>query len=562
MADDALQEALKNLKAEFEAGHVKVRDVETINEMGRVRVCADGTIDLHTVGPRVRSLARVAHFVRSRSALKDTPLREVQSLYMESLECAFGHLLPEMVQRKLTPGQFAKEISGDPAAVKPFEASFKDLFDQIQEFWNTSGPIVHAHLEDADTLKAVYGGDVFPPFGSRVATSVGLYMDTLVLPDPLQRTASLADCAFTPVLLEQVLRHGLTALSYRDLILADVDPPLVVIAPDRFLTEEFSARLVTTSGEADALKHFQCLFGREFDDLDSVSEYTGSVDSADELLERIIQPERLLFDTDVTGNAAERLAEYLAFVQRQFKEGALPDQPGHVVMHHVVGRMLQANVVLTRAGQLGGTPIVEAPTSWQYLLWKYEYDAGRSRDILGVSTDAFVTKALQVGGSLALQLLNRVDPQALIELRKRGAMNELRTTFREGIGQISVASAATLKAVTARVSGNIESAFKRHIEEVERHRAAHTRFYGYAVGRFLGTAGLTLAAVAVANPVLSLLAAGVGVVGGIPTARDLWRRAKDLADAGRELRRTPIAILHGAARVAQKRGISSLRDRH
>lgn len=44
----------------------------------------------------------------------------------------------------------------------------------------------------------------------------------------------------------------------------------------------------------------------------------------------------------------------------------------------VIGRILQSNDLVLRSLQFNGSPLIDAPTSWQYLIWKYEYDAKKT----------------------------------------------------------------------------------------------------------------------------------------------------------------------------------------
>lgn len=104
------------------------------------------------------------------------------------------------------------------------------------------------------------------------------------------------------------------------------------------------------------------------------------------------------------------------------------------VLNLVLGRMLQANDTLLESSRYSGSPLIDAPTSWQYLLWKYEYDAQQAK---GTTCDdmqeVILSNAIQVEGNQALGLISGVPPESLIELRRNGAMSELREIIGKGI---------------------------------------------------------------------------------------------------------------------------------
>jgi hypothetical protein len=187
MDRDELHDLITILKEEFEAGRIKVNSADTIEDMMRVRFAPDGKIDPSTVSGSVRALALATAGVRYERAIRKIPLQEVQEQYFASLGEFFGAAFDQMKSHGASPQEIANAIAKSDKAVTAFTSGLGEFAAGLQEFWDHYGPVVGAHLSDMRSLKVVFGGDFFPSYTANIACSVGLYTDTIVLPDPLHR---------------------------------------------------------------------------------------------------------------------------------------------------------------------------------------------------------------------------------------------------------------------------------------------------------------------------------------------------------------------------------------
>ena len=186
--EEELQRRLGLLKEALEEGRIKIcaSQKEAVDAIMRVRVKPDGTVDLNTVDGSVRALSLVATVEHDRRKMKEQfPLREIQQEYFGLLDQFFGQPYAEMKKHKVTSRDIASHLVSQEGFVKAFTKDKEKFREMLTVFWETYGPAVRAHLEDLDALKSVYGGSLFPT--ANIACSVGLYMDTIVLPDPLAK---------------------------------------------------------------------------------------------------------------------------------------------------------------------------------------------------------------------------------------------------------------------------------------------------------------------------------------------------------------------------------------
>jgi transposase InsO family protein len=108
---------------------------------------------------------------------------------------------------------------------------------------------------------------------------------------------------------------------------------------------------------------------------------------------------RVLFDLDWPDDVVEQIRRHLSDTGSHFRDQALQfgdSKAGLQPIYLLSDPFMQTLDIVRSSSRLAGTPIVDAPTSWQYLLWKYEYDARRSHGTAGTPvTDMVIAKALQ-----------------------------------------------------------------------------------------------------------------------------------------------------------------------
>lgn len=329
-------------------------------------------------------------------------------------------------------------------------------------------------------------------------------------------------------------------LGYKDLALADVDPPIVVIAPDFTALEPNYRIALKLSGESDVIQHASRLFARSFSTVQELADFLKQFADDRQLSASVVDSERFLFDIEWPRAANEQLERYKQEVQPQMSSNPWGSS-SELVYDAFLGRMMQTNDALFRSERYGGTPLIDAPTSWQYLLWKYEYDAKESTLRAG-TRDLVISKAVEVEGTPKIDFLEGVPPEALVELRRRGALADLRETIRSGIDEIDLASREAVAEVSKHVIANLDAAFARHEQQLRALSSSKSKFFGIDVGRWIGFGGISIAAALTGNLSLGVLTAVSGMVGA-PGIADLQKRWRDLKSRSDTLKRSPTGIL-------------------
>jgi len=410
----------------------------------------------------------------------------------------------------------------------------------IDEFWAQVGDAAYAHVEDMhEALKGVFGGDLFPAHDENIASKCGLYTDTLVLPDPFMRSKYLFERWDSEQKAYYLIKHGLNLLQYKQLACTDLTPPIVVVLPDRTALEEDERKFIHELGSGDALTHAQRIFGREFHSPEELLEYSAGLDSIDKVVSAIRDPSRILFDTEWEGTLKEKLQRAATDQHAKLLQ---TNNPGLIVASQAVGRMSVCNELLIKARGLRGTPIIDAPTSWQYLVWKLEYDAANAEREMNLH-DLHVVRGLQSLAENEMKWLGRVPPDALIEVRQSGAIKEIREILGKGVDQLATANPNNFHRTSDRVFDNIHAAFEDHRKAIDELTSKKWKFAGSDVGSWLVVGSLAMTAAATGLPVWGLAAIAADQLLDAPKLKDIPKSIAKLAKESQRIKQSPVGML-------------------
>ena len=429
-----LRRRLRILREQFKAGKIRIAEGLNVEQsLLAVKQGPDGEVDLSTVDGLVRALALGVTELHDREELKkEASLSEIQNTYFKFIEINFGHFYEAMVKKDLTPHDVGKSLTQRQESIRMLNENLDEFLNEIDQFWKGFGELAHIHIEDIHgNIKGVFGGDLFPSNDENIASKCGIYTDTIILPDPFLRSKHVFANYPEKERGYYLIKHALSILKYKDLACADVYTPIISILPDLAALQEEEAEFFSSLGKEDSLVHAGKLFGRTFTSIEELIDFAKTLDTIERAVAEIDDESRVLFNTRWTGDVASQLNQ--ALESEHYKPFIA--SPGMLLISESLGRMSQSNELLVKSRRLNGTPIIEAPTSWQYLVWKMEYDAERVEQQIG-KQDLHIVRGLQDLSDSEMKWLGNIPPDALIDIRKQGAMDEIREMLGKGINDL------------------------------------------------------------------------------------------------------------------------------
>ncbi|MFJ4392980.1 hypothetical protein [Pseudomonas soli] len=548
MADDIkedvqeLTDRIFLLREMLDSGKMKIAShlISSVREdLAAIKLRSDGLVDPSTVRGSIRAMALAVRSLNYREDVKrQIGLHEIQAEYFDFLYREFGELYRLMLKSGADPSQAAEVLSRNDELCKSTVEQFPSMAEALKEFWSNVGDSSDFHLQDGDQLKAAFAGDIFPAHWENVISTAGLYIDTLVLPCPFCRMLHLSSRLESTQFVKVLLKHVFTAMSYRDAALLEVEPPLVVIAPNvKDIALEDKEALAADS-EILTLKHAGYLFGRDFESRDMLFDFCSSLEAEDSLLSELKGVDRFVIDSDAPRD-----------VRSQFRSIQYPvsgiTQDGHAgknLLVNLFGRMPQALAAQRNAIRVGGTPLIGAEASWLHYSWMLEY---QSHDIKYSEKDReamHVARALSAESGNHLAWLGNVPVESVMDIRRRGLANEVRGIIGQGISDLIGLSSEDYVRSTDQVIDNLDRAFRQHQREILKAKQEKLKFYGLDVASCIAVGGVAVAAAITANPALGAVSGVLGVLG-LSNFKDVRTKYKALAEQERKRQVSPTGIM-------------------
>ncbi|QIE58488.1 hypothetical protein G5B37_02610 [Rasiella rasia] len=510
----------------------------------KIRYDSDGNPILETIDGRIRSLALVIEQVDHRDKMKSAiSLQQIQEGYFNRIKGNFNHFYKMMIDNNVSPSQVANVIAYGKQPIDNLDEVIKPILKDLEEFWELVAESGYLHLEeDYDSIKAVFGGDLFPSNEENIASKCGIYTDTIILPCPFIRSRHMFNVWNKEQRVYYLLKHALNILQYKELALTELDKPIIAILPDREMMDEFSYENIAKLGETDALYHAGKVFDRKFESMDELIDFGKSLDTIEKVTNEIKDRNRVLFDTEFKDSLELQIKNHM---ETDSAKAMRTDNPGIIVSMMGFGRMSICNELLVKSSKVGGIPLIDAPTSWEYFKWKLEYDSERTYPDKDYSK-LHVVKGLNGLDSSKLQWIGKIPPKGLIELRKSGAINEIREILLKGIDELVNANQFDFTSTSHKVFNNLNNAFNQHQENIKKLTNKKWKIAGKDFGSWLVMGSVEIASACTGNMIFGLPSAILGQVLDAPKLKDLPKTVDNIKQTEREkeqLKKSPLGLM-------------------
>jgi hypothetical protein len=506
-----------------------------------IRLRPDGKVDPNSLDGRIRALTLALVGMKQREETKKSmSLAQVQEEYFSFLFREFGWLYEQMKKNEVTPSAASEITSRDDDLMHSLSEALPEMVDAVQEFWSSVGEAAGYHLQDSQQLKAVFAGDIFPAHWENAISTAGLYVDTIILPCPITRLGVLLKTASSKLIVKMTIKHILTAMTYRDIALADVSPPIAMIVPnpDDANAEERNGLIIRAAPVICA--HASYLFGRKFETVKEFQDFCFYLKTVDQVIKELKRPDRLIFDTGWGKDPVQQLS--MSLKENSRLPGMSEENAGLHIFASSVGRIPQAMGAQQSANHFGGTPLINADTSWLYFTWLLEYQGSPRYDDLSNRQSLHVVRALTSEANNNLEWLGNVPPETVLEIRKRGLADELREVLGHGVSNLIDINPDNYFRTADQVVDNLDSAFRKHQQAIIEARQSKLKLYGIDVGVCATTGVVAVAAALTGNVTLGAISGALGVAG-LPNLRDIKTKFKEISCEEKARRESPTGLL-------------------
>ena len=526
--DEELKSKIYSLINNINAGNVHIAEgVDIFDDFKAIKFDENGEVDLSTVSKAIRLMATTATYMLEREELKRKfSLEDIQYNYFEGITNIFEPIWNDFKDAPdASPWTIAKFLSSNEEQVKHIYSNIQEIYPKMIEFWEKWGDIVIWHIEDLKTsFNGSFGGDLFPPFNTNIASQCGIYLDTIILPDPFIRSILIFNQYSPKDQVYYFIKHGLNLLKYKNIVNAKTKTPILIIAPDLdFISTNKQDQYERETVEKYVTQHSNILFNEKFNSFTEFADYCNEIYNYEDFESKVSDLSKFIIDSDDKRDLKTQLIEKI----NSEKDMLGTDHFGAHIETYIYSRIGKSYEIAEKSFRLNATPIIAAPTSWKYYNWFLEYEFENNKHKLNLK-DQYIMHSMQHLSNDQMQWLGSIPPDALIEIRENdGALDEIRSIISSGLEEIPTKiDTDPTEEISTQIKSNIDNAFVQHKANIERLTAKQWKFAGKTLTSLLTHGAVQFCACAI-SPYIGIASIPLSAVLPIPTSNKFKEFSKE-----------------------------------
>lgn len=373
--------------------------------------------------------------------------------YFDLIDSYFGSIKKHLQKGKYSHEQLGKEISSYPFVSDLVLDAIDDIGEDIHKFWKHARREVTTYLNQAKSLKCLYSGDLSPVDIENFVKRSGLYVDTVIIPDPLMNIATFMKPAFADkkLYLDKLIRHVFNIVKLKELMLASTKEKIVLLYPTNIQTlDTKSEQQILCDAESGYLKYFEELIGKKFNSRDEVITFIKNYETTRDFFKKIKNISMIPNTINTPVSFEEKMGEMFN-LNRKFN---IPKYKNlnEAFCVYVISQFLRVQEHKYYCRLLVAEPIYDYELPWSFL----NYDLG------GQDIDPAILNALQTKN---FEWIGNIPFEALRVLREEGQMEYMRSVLRNGITSMQSKTDKDLSKTIKQLQENIREAFNKQKSE-------------------------------------------------------------------------------------------------
>ncbi|MFY2253090.1 hypothetical protein ACOSZH_24660 [Priestia megaterium] len=373
-------------------------------------------------------------------------LENITKEYFDLIEDYFGTLYTPGVDKHFQ----AEKLRILETAAQAILVSIEDLEKDLQEFWEKNSAEIISLVENADIFKVLYTGNPSPLEGVNFIKKTALYLDTLLIEDPISFLLNTKKVTTDKAYLNQLVKHTFNLLDMKKLFFGEGSIPLLIIFPS-IITQEIRTSLKeTTDNSGD--NYFSLLFERDFTDFNDVWEYLGSIESSEQLIKDIKDPRILFFNES---KMLERFDQMHSDINETFRGRNLT--VGRTLALKTYGQFMNLGTHVFQSQYLSSQIVFNRKDHWDLYKWDINQAHQGKPDVDNIMLHALQTQEFR--------WLENIDMDKFYLLRNEDEIKIVREALRSNIYQ--TLNGINEDNIKKQASINLESVLHEHSRKLE-----------------------------------------------------------------------------------------------
>jgi len=383
-------------------------------------------------------------------------MKEINKLYehyFNIIDSYFDSIKHYLKDDKYSHIELGNNIENYPMISDLLLDAINDLDEAIVQFWSKNTIPILSLIKKQNSLKCIYSGDISPVMLEDFVKKSLLYIDTVVIPDPilnltLLRKQATLDGKFY---LNKIIRHVFNVWKIRDLIVADTEINPIIIFPINLQTVNDGDRTKLFQSAYERFTNYiNSIFDKNFTNKDDALMFLQQFRTSSEIFERIKQ-------FNLLPNSFKEFHSFKEFLT-DFSDTRKHFQIGDKSVGWDFGQYLKSQFKRVQehkffCDKVYGEPIYDYDLPYFF----FSYEMG------GLDMDASIANALQ---KEKFNWIANVPLPALKVFREENKLGYMRSILRKGITDLKAKKDKDLLTISKELEENFKEAFKKQEEEM------------------------------------------------------------------------------------------------
>ena len=389
-------------------------------------------------------------------------IADIQNGYIALLESYLNPLGKEAIADHIGSGNRYASL---PYLSDTLLAYYESLPRDIADYWKSYSKELKAEISSQDTLKLCYSGDISPNNASGLVNKLGLYVDTMLIPDPVFNiTQQLNEISQRKFYLRSLIRHSLNIVKLKPLLGADLENPIAVIYPSTKIYDPVFREKMRNEATKDTIRYLNQTFNVGLKDSDDPFAAMNTFKGPDDLVRALINSGNLI--PDLTNPTIPiGFKDFYNSGKDMYIPQFANATAGYGLCAYIFGRLMSFHDHFANCQEFGAEPVYDSPNSWKMFTWFLD-DVFPQGNIL--TNEGLVANSIGINNP---EWIGNLSDEKLVEARGNGDLSEIRHTLTQGINRMKFSPAEDLEVVTSKVQENLKEAFNEHqknLKDIER----------------------------------------------------------------------------------------------
>jgi hypothetical protein len=394
----------------------------------------------------------LAHGVQ-KDAMQPKDITSIYQKYFDIIDEYFGSIKRYLGPEEESHIDLGLEIANYPLISDLIYDATEDIHSEIDSFWQANLKDIIKYTEEQEVLKCIYSGSISPPVLEHFVKKSALYIDTIILPDPIFNLVRLQEHLQkdNKYYLNKLIKNVFNIWKLKDLILADTKERILVILPINLeLVNQNDRDKLFEASETKYASYIGSLFGEKFADRESCLKYLGQYDSSRDIFEKIRRHE-------ILPNEFKTFDSFDSFLTNLHDTWKITDIDS-ATLGSSLGIYINTQFIRVQehrffCQRLHAEPIYDDHLPWFF----FNYEMG------GLDMDASIASALQ---QEKFEWITRVPLQVLRAFREENKLEYMRSVIRRGITDLKAHKDKDLLKVSEIIQANMQEEFRRQAAEM------------------------------------------------------------------------------------------------